>query len=175
MKKCLIYGLYCPFLDEPHYIGKSSTSMVRPLSHLNKSHSNEINEWVRQLKFLGYKPIIKILEECNINNVDEKELFWIKKISNNGYYLLNKSHNKIDFILNKKEYKFNDDDILNVADMIKQKRKELNYTQLDVSNLCGINRSTYIEIEKGSKKTTYGNLKKVLNVLGYKIKIEKNE
>lgn len=175
MKKCLIYGLYCPFINEPHYVGKSTTSMVRPLSHLNKSHSDKINEWVKQLKFLGYKPIIKILEECNINEIDEKEVFWIKNFTDNGYYLLNKSHNNVDDILNKKEYKFDDGDILIIANKIKEKRKELNYTQEKISNLCEINRTTYVEIEKGSKNITYGNLKKVLNVLGFKLKIETDE
>jgi hypothetical protein len=63
MQQYIIYGLYCPFTDNIHYIGKSTVGMLRPLSHMTKSHSTKINEWVSQLKVLGYKPIIKILEE----------------------------------------------------------------------------------------------------------------
>ena len=44
--KRLIYCLKCPFTKEIHYVGKSSSGMIRPLSHLNKSHSDKINEWV---------------------------------------------------------------------------------------------------------------------------------
>jgi len=63
--------------------------MVRPLTHLTKSHSDKINEWVHSLKFLGYRPIIKILEECTAENIDSREAEWIKKSIEDGYYLLN--------------------------------------------------------------------------------------
>ena len=87
MKKLLIYGLYCPFTDELHYIGKSSRSMTRPLEHFTKSHSDKINEWVSQLKFLSYKPVVKILEECKENELDNKKKDWIKKSKEDGCYL----------------------------------------------------------------------------------------
>lgn len=171
MKKNLIYGLYCPFTNEPHYVGKTTNSMVRPLSHLNNSHSDKINEWVTQLKFLGHKPKIEIIEECKLDVLDKREKYWIETLIKEGYYLLNKTNNNSNKILSKKDYQFNDDDIILIGEKIKKKRKESGFTQKDVSILSGINRTTYINIENGDKKTSLDNLKKVLTVLGFKIEI----
>lgn len=173
MKKNLVYGLYCPFTDELHYIGKSSKGMTRPLEHLTESHSDKINEWVRQLKILGYKPIIKVLEKCNETNLDNKEKKWIKKSRNEGCYLLNVINNSTNKILNKKEYEFDDGDILIIGKIIRETRKENQFTQEDFSKMASISRKTLWGIENGNKHVVYNNLKKVLDILGYEIKIQK--
>lgn len=172
MRKYLIYGLYCPFTDELHYVGKSTCGMVRPLEHLTKSHSEKINEWVAQLKRIGYVPIIKVLEECNEENIDDRELFWIKESKNNGCYLLNVMHNRSGGILTKKEYAAENIFYYKISDIIKQTRLSLDLSSERVSSLAGISRPTLVTIERSLEKTTLHNVKKVLDVLGLEIEIK---
>jgi DNA-binding XRE family transcriptional regulator len=177
MEKFLIYGLYCPFTGNLHYVGKSTTCLVRPMQHMTESHSEKINEWVSQLKMLNSKPIVKVLEECTENNLDEKEKTWIKKATSDGCYLLNIAHNSTNKITSKKEYVFDDNDVMIIAETIKNGRHYHNFTQDDVCAMARISRPTLSMIEKGNKKALYNNIKKVLNVLGYEltIKIKNNE
>jgi len=172
MDKYIIYGLYCPFTNKLHYVGKSSHGMTRPLQHLNKSHSEKIGEWVIQLKFIGYKPIVKILEECNENNVDEKEKIWIQKAIDEGQYLLNITHNNTLTILKQKEYENEDTDILIIGKTIKDARVNLGFTQNNLSEMAGIDRSTLYRIERGNKQITIKNLKEILRVLDYELIIK---
>ena len=173
MNKNLIYGLYCPFTNNLHYVGKSTSGLIRPNEHMSKSHSEKINEWVSQLKFLGYKPIVKILEECTTENLDEKEKEWINKAKNQKCYLLNIANNHANKIIKQNEYKTNNDAILIIGKIIKDTRQKLNYTQEDICSMANISRPTLIAIENGNEKTIYNNLKRVLNVLGFELTIKK--
>ena len=140
---------------------------------MTESHSEKINEWVFQLKILGYKPVIKILEECDENNLDEKEKEWIKKSIDEGCYLLNVAHNHADNIISKKEYIFEDADIQIISKTIKESRNYQNLRQEDICKMAKISRPTLSMIENGNKKARFYNIKKVLNVLGYEITVKK--
>jgi DNA-binding XRE family transcriptional regulator len=142
---------------------------------MTDSHSEKINEWILQLKRLGSKPIVRVLEECTEDNLDEKEKEWIKKSCDSGCYLLNVAHNHVSEILLQKEYKFEDDDIMRIAEAIKTERNSHNLTQEDLCALTGMSRPTLSMIEKGNKKALFYNIKKLLNVLGYEITIKKIE
>jgi group I intron endonuclease len=86
----IIYSLKCPFTNEVHYIGKSEQGMLRPLSHISNSHSDKINEWVGELKQLGYVPNVEICEYVPLEeNITEREKYWIKHVKENGYQLTN--------------------------------------------------------------------------------------
>jgi DNA-binding XRE family transcriptional regulator len=173
MNKYLIYGLYCPFTDSLHYVGKSSSGMTRPKAHMTAASSKKIGEWVEHLKFLGYKPTIRILEECTKDNLEEQEKFWIEKAKDEGYYLLNVSCNKTDKILLQKPYEFSDLDILKIAKIIRETRHKLEMRQEDLCEMAEISRPTLTMIEKGNNKAIFNNLKKVLNILGYEIILKK--
>ena len=147
--------------------------MVRPLQHMIDSHSDKINEWVSQLKILGSKPIVKILETCTEDNLNEREKAWIKKTSAGGCYLLNVTHNQVDKIIAQKEYNFVDTDIMMIAETIKKSRNEQNLTQEALCKIAKISRPTLISMEKGNKKAIFDNIKKVLFILGYEIMIRK--
>jgi DNA-binding XRE family transcriptional regulator len=175
MNKYLIYGLYCPFTNKLHYIGKSSSYMIRPLQHLNDSHSEKINEWVQQLKFLNHKPIVKILEECTEENFNEKEKEWIKKSNEENCYLLNVAHNYVDKVISQKEYEVEDVDMLLIGKTIKEVRINAELTQEKLSEMAGIDRSTLRRIERGNKQITIKNLKCVLNVFGFEMIIRKKQ
>jgi DNA-binding XRE family transcriptional regulator len=173
MNKYLIYGLYCPFTDNLHYVGKSSSGMARPKSHMTGLHAKKIGEWVEQLKFLGYKPIIKILEECSKDNLLEKEKYWIQKSQKDGAYLLNIVHNKTEKILASKSYEFTNSDIKTIAKILKETRNKLDIRQEDLCKMAGITRPTLYLMEKGNTQIVFNNLKKVLNILGFEIVIRK--
>jgi len=175
MNKYIIYGLYCPFTDSLHYVGKSSSYMIRPTQHLTESHSEKINEWVSQLKFLGHKPIIRILEECTETNIDERELAWIKKSADEGCYLLNTVHNHTNKILLQREYELENVDVLTIGKMINEARISAKLTGIELSQMAGIHRQTLRSIENGDTKVSIGNLKGVLNILGYDIIIRKKQ
>jgi hypothetical protein len=171
MDKYLIYGLYCPFTDSLHYVGKSTIGMIRPNSHMTKSHSEKINEWVSCLKFFGYSPIVKILEVCNENSIDSKEIEWINKSINDGCYLLNVSHNSSDNILLKKEYDFDNKDVIKIGGIIKKTRLLKDMSTIELSHLSKISRPTLLSLEKGINNIALSNLIKVLKVLDLEIKI----
>jgi DNA-binding XRE family transcriptional regulator len=149
--------------------------MTRPIQHLNESHSEKINEWILQLKFLGYKPIVKILEECTEINLDEKEKEWIKKSINEGHFLLNIAHNHTNKIISQKEYDVENINMLMIGKTIKEARIDAELTQGALSEMAGIDRTTLYRIERGNKQITIKNLKSVLNALGFEMIIRKKQ
>ncbi len=172
MSKCIIYGLYCPILDRLHYVGKSTSYLTRPNQHMTSSHSEKIKEWVSHLKILGYKPNIKILAECNIDNIDEIELYYIKKAISDGDFILNFSHNTTENITLQNEYQINrkhNVDIVNIGNIIKKRRKELKVSQTKLSELASIDRTTLYHIEKGNTSVSVGRLVNVLKALKLKL------
>lgn len=63
------------------YVGKTTNIKRRLYSHiaeakLNKSKRYVLN-WIRQLLLNNQKPILEVIEECNENNWQEREIYWI--------------------------------------------------------------------------------------------------
>lgn len=63
------------------YVGKTTNIRRRLYSHiaeakLNKSKRYVLN-WIRQLLSNNQKPILEVIEECNENNWQEREIYWI--------------------------------------------------------------------------------------------------
>ena len=59
----IVYGLKDPRNDVYMYIGKSTVGDSRALQHLTKSHSEKINEWVKELEDKWLYPIVEIISE----------------------------------------------------------------------------------------------------------------
>ena len=80
--RCFIYGLIDPRDGQLRYVGKSTSGMKRPRSHvspthLSKEHTHKAN-WLRQLLSLGLKPDIEVLETCSSpEELSEAERFFI--------------------------------------------------------------------------------------------------
>ncbi len=170
MDKNIIYGLFCPITNDLHYVGKSTIGLLRPLDHMTHSHSEKINDWVVQLKYLGYIPIIKILEVCTDENIDEREIYWIKKSITEGCYLLNKAHN---VRLLKGEYDKANSTTYKIGNIIKTTRVNLDISADELSRKANISRPTLVSIEKGIPSTKISNIIKVLNVLGLNLFINR--
>lgn len=83
-----IYGLFDPRNPKIiRYVGKTKMSLRKRLqAHLDESRSKKhgtykIN-WVNSLLHQNIKPEIRILEECTIDNWQEREKYWISKLDN---------------------------------------------------------------------------------------------
>jgi len=169
--KYLIYGLKCPFTNDIHYVGKSSRGMTRPKQHMTGSHSEKIQEWVEGLTLLGYRPIVEVLEECNKENLDEREFWWINKCVSDGCILLN-SHNIIaaDIYL---PSSYGGSLVKGFLTQLKRARKKLRYTSEEVSKAVGISRKTLYEIERGNGSVHFNSVYKVISLYDYRISLRK--
>lgn len=52
-----------------------------------------------------------------------------------------------------------------IGKIIKEKRKRLKYTQLDLSKLCNVSDASIVHIEKGKASPSFYTLSKILNAL----------
>lgn len=173
--KNLIYGLFCPLTGEIHYVGKTRVGMKRPLTHLNNSHSDKINEWVDGLRKFGLSPEINILETCEDDSeLIEKEKYWVYKFVGKGAQLLNIPLIKAANVLHKtklnlltipeeEEVELQLNGMESVSEFVKTKRKECKITQKDFADKAGVGLRFLRELEQGEKTTL--RLDKVIQVL----------
>jgi len=176
----LIYCLKCPFSKEVHYIGKSTQGMRRPLQHLTKSHLERINEWVEELKKLGYRPTIEILEVLsddisdNSPILDERELWWITHYIQEGAYLLNIQ--LVDPILTIEDLQNPDEQALGIeeiSDFIRQKRRLAGLTQEEFAEKAGVALTVIRKIEQKKTNVNLNGLLTVLIMFGYSLRVKR--
>ena len=94
MRKGYVYKLICPISGECRYVGKTVQSLSKRLykhkydKKFNPSHKNS---WLIQLDAKGLLDELKIelIEECNVSVLNDREIFWIAKLKNDGYKLTN--------------------------------------------------------------------------------------
>ncbi len=184
MNKYIIYALKSVREQGYKYIGKSSSGLERPKTHLNYSHNESVRIWVEELKEKGYFPIIDILEECDEYNVNHAEQKWIKHYLNAGHNLFNIIEYKGEKLEKIKNLIENEEKALenklakakeanysldNIGLFIKQRRRQLKITQIDLAELAGLTSKSISEIELGIRNPTLLAIKSILDVLGYKL------
>lgn len=85
-RKIFIYTLTCPIDNTVRYIGQSFDPDTRLIQHIEKTRKKAENEnhthkerWIKKLIALKkeYNIKIDILEICNENDCDEREIHWI--------------------------------------------------------------------------------------------------
>lgn len=171
----LIYALCCPFTNSIHYVGKSTQGLIRPLSHLKKSHSVKIQEWVEDLRMIGNAPKIEVLAYVSDNeDLDERERYYIQRELRKGSYLLN-SHlissallsNSLDEILVENM----DNCHLAIGHYIQERRKQIGLTQSEFASRCGIALTVIRKIEQGKTNFNFDTLLLVLKMFGCKLKV----
>lgn len=176
MEKRLIYALRCPFTNDVHYVGKTITGMIRPLSHLRTSHSDKIKEWVDNLKELLNKPIVEILEYVSPDmNLDAREKHWIHVMLNKGYVLLN-SNCATPIIINPNLDCFTDGDesnIKHISVFIKKKRKDVGLTQEEFAYKTGMSLKVLRKIEQGRTNVLLDSILLPLKMFGCTIDIKR--
>jgi len=82
MSKYIIYCLIDPKTKLIRYIGRSSSGLRRPKSHLRGKGTSRVDNWIRSLLRENLKPTISVIESFeysdNINDIlNEAEVFWI--------------------------------------------------------------------------------------------------
>ena len=175
-KKRLIYCLKCPFTNEVHYVGKTTNGMLRPLSHLQKSHSDKIKEWVNNLRELGHKPNIEILENVSkVDNIDDREFYYIQKHINKGCSLLNINCITPISISTDLQFKIENEcsNIEHVSFFIKKRRLQTGLTQTEFSEKIGIALTVVRKIEQGKSNINLDSLLNILKMFGATIDIKK--
>ncbi|MCR5028015.1 MAG: helix-turn-helix transcriptional regulator [Fibrobacter sp.] len=62
-----------------------------------------------------------------------------------------------------------------ISSVIKKRRKSLNLTQAECAAFCGVGNRFFSELENGKQSLHLGKVMQVLQMLGLKIQITKNE
>lgn len=86
-----IYTLTCPLTNQIRYIGQTKNIKKRIYKHIysSKNPKTYTQCWIKSLIDKDLKPIIEVLEECDIYTVDENEIFYISIFKSWGFNLTN--------------------------------------------------------------------------------------
>jgi DNA-binding XRE family transcriptional regulator len=180
----IIYGLRCPKTDDYRYIGKSTSGLQRANAHLTYSHNQSVNHWVAELREQGLCPLVDSIEECSEEDLQIKEKFWIQFYSARGCKLMNSifyrgsaiqklekdiadAQKELDTTLNKVLDTINE--LSTTGGFIKNRRRILRITQVDLAEMVGITSKTLSEIELNNANPSYYTIVKLLDILGYKL------
>ena len=75
MIKYFIYALSDPKDNKIHYIGQSIDPKRRYFDHYHDAGSTSL--WIRELIEEGLRPLLSIIEETDVENVRDREAYWI--------------------------------------------------------------------------------------------------
>lgn len=160
----LIYALRDPITDAIRYVGKSSVGISRAHQHFIKSHNPQLDAWIQTLREQGKIPFIDILEQCNPDNLSEKEAFWID------------IYKSVDLFNVQCKRTLDRDDSRNLLvkynsmkKLLKDRRKMLHLKQEDVAEIAGITVKTIHDIENETGNPTFDNVKKYMEILGLEL------
>ena len=173
----LIYSLCCPFTDDIHYIGKTTQGMSRPLQHASNSHSTKVKEWVEELREIGHKPKVTILENVSLNdNLDGRERYWIQYRLNKGDLLLNDClvtplliSNDLDTILSDGEGM----EMERIGNFIKEKEKINWINQEEFAYKTAVALTVLRKIEQGKSNINLEGLLQILKMFGCTLDVVK--
>jgi hypothetical protein len=171
--KNIIYGLKDPRNDVYCYIGKSTVGDKRALSHLTRSHSVKVQEWIKELDEMMLYPIIEIIEEVeDLNDLAKKEIELICYYHTINPNLLNVkivSKNLLETRPDSAEEEFQGlcRTIVFIHDILKKERIYRNMTQQEMADEMGISRSTLSLMERGENTTLFMIRKYLLHLKGF--------
>lgn len=89
MQKVFIYTLSDPNTKKIRYVGKSINPKRRLKDHYYNKRRTYCSNWIWSLKDSNQKPILNIIEECNEDNWEEAEQYWICQFKAWGFKLTN--------------------------------------------------------------------------------------
>jgi len=84
-----IYSLSDPSTGEIRYIGKTNNLKTRFSNHMTAKRKTHLYNWIYKLKENNLKPVIEVVEECDDNNWDISERYWIAQFKAWGFNLVN--------------------------------------------------------------------------------------
>lgn len=91
METTNIYVLIDPRNGKVRYVGKANDISQRYRAHLNRARKHQIHKanWIKQLRDLGLKPIVEVIDVVPINEWVYWETYWIAQMKAWGFDLLN--------------------------------------------------------------------------------------
>lgn len=101
-----IYSLKNPITNEIRYIGKTGNLHRRLQNHIShsKTLNTRIGNWIKSLIKENLLPIIDIIEICNDDNWEKREIYWIQYYKDLGFNLVNFRKGGNEPTPNKKQY-----------------------------------------------------------------------
>lgn len=87
-----VYALRDPVTHWFYYVGQSLNPRGRFREHLKEKLSPLKLEWVEDLTARGLLPWLMILERVPLEQLYQREGFWITKLRDQGHPLFNKTH-----------------------------------------------------------------------------------
>lgn len=85
--KTFIYSLTDPITNQIRYVGKTVNLEQRLYNHINHAkimkYKRHVCYWINSLLKQGKLPIMNVLEKCDENNWQEKEIYWIEQLQGN--------------------------------------------------------------------------------------------
>lgn len=87
-----IYALQDPRTYEVRYIGKSVSPKNRLRNHINGQRYAQnwrMRQWIGELRADARRPVLMIVDECDLENWQERERHWIKIFREVGSRLCN--------------------------------------------------------------------------------------
>jgi group I intron endonuclease len=96
MKTGYIYTLSDPLTKEIRYVGQTINNPSKRLAqHIHqekrsKGRLTHVNSWIRNLKKEGCLPVLEIIDECEIEELNNKEIYYIAELKKK-YNLCNHS------------------------------------------------------------------------------------
>ncbi len=88
MIKYFIYALSDPKDSKIHYVGMSIDPKRRYFDHYHDAGAT--STWIRELIDEGLRPLLSIIEETDVENVRDREAYWIDFYCQQGEPLENK-------------------------------------------------------------------------------------
>ncbi len=84
--KTYIYALIDPDTNKIRYIGKSNNPTKRLYDHIHSCNltNTHKNNWIKSLLEEDKKPIVKVLEEVDMDDWQFYEKYWINKLKKNN-------------------------------------------------------------------------------------------
>lgn len=155
----IIYGLRDPRNDVYQYIGKSTVGKGRALKHLTKSHSDRVNQWVSMLESNWLYPSVDIIEEVeNVDDLSDRESYWISYYKEINPYLLNikladKKINNVRSNEDEEEYEFMLKVLFKIPEILKRERIYRRITQDEMAKNMKVSRSTLSLCERNANVT----------------------
>lgn len=87
-----IYALRDPRTNDIKYVGQTTRTLEKRVGeHIRhaKVYRHRTANWIKKLAKLSLKPTIELLEEVSLENIDERESYWITHYRELGIDLLN--------------------------------------------------------------------------------------
>jgi len=147
------------------------------MQHLSKSHSVKINEWVSDLRALGSRPEIVVLQEVKeFEDIDDIERMWISMYIDRGAMLLNENLVYPVAIRSDLDERLTGDGVDKyraVGKFISERRRNAGLTQKEFAEKIGVALTVIRKIEQGKDNIVLSSLLLILSAFGCSISVDK--